>query len=404
MKPFLKFILNHPFLILITVLTIGLTPATGQEVGQTERLISPEINPDNSVTFRINAPKAALVEVTGNWMPMISNEAGGMMRKTLVLTKDNKGIWSAKSEVLAPELYGYSFLVDGVTTLDPSNLMIARDGIFRTESMLYVPGEGSDLYWANKGPKGSVHEIWYESPTLELTRRMVVYTPPGYETSTVDYPVLYLLHGGGGDEEAWSTLGVAPNIMDNLINSGKAKAMIVVMTNGNPSQAAAFPVSPKQIATSTNVGGMANMQFEKSLINDVIPYITAHFRVKSDKENRALTGLSMGGLQTMNTSFMEPALFDYIGVMSMGFADLSRFGIDVDHSKREQQILALKKEQPKVYWIACGKDDFLYESVVTMRNELDKQQFPYVYRESTGGHTWTNWRIYLTEFAQMIFN
>jgi len=112
----------------------------------------------------------------------------------------------------------------------------------------------------------------------------------------------------------------------------------------------------------------------------------------------------MGGLQTMNTSFMEPALFDYIGVMSMGFADLSRFGIDVDHSKREQQILALKKEQPKVYWIACGKDDFLYESVVTMRNELDKQQFPYVYRESTGGHTWTNWRIYLTEFAQMIFN
>jgi len=404
MKPFFKIILNHPFLILITVLTIGLTPATGQEVGQTERLISPEINPDNSVTFRINAPKAASVEVTGNWMPMISNEAGGMMRKTLVLTKDNKGIWSAKSEVLAPELYGYSFLVDGVTTLDPSNLMIARDGIFRTESMLYVPGEGSDLYWANKGPKGSVHEIWYESPTLELTRRMVVYTPPGYETSTVDYPVLYLLHGGGGDEEAWSTLGVAPNIMDNLINSGKAKAMIVVMTNGNPSQAAAFTVSPKQIGTSTNVGGMANMQFEKSLIHDVIPYITAHFRVKSDKENRALTGLSMGGLQTINTSFMEPALFDYIGVMSMGFADLSRFGIDVDHSKREQQILALKKEQPKVYWIACGKDDFLYESVVTMRNELDKQQFPYVYRESTGGHTWTNWRIYLTEFAQMIFN
>src|SRR6056300_1562542 len=122
MKPFLKIILNHPFLILITVLTIGLTPATGQEVGQTERLISPEINPDNSVTFRINAPKATSVEVTGNWMPMISNEAGGMMRKTLVLTKDNKGIWSAKSEVLAPELYGYSFLVDGVTTLDPSNL------------------------------------------------------------------------------------------------------------------------------------------------------------------------------------------------------------------------------------------------------------------------------------------
>ena len=375
----------------------------GQEVGQTERLISPEINPDNTITFRIHAPKATLVEVSGNWMPMVSNGSGGMIRKTLVLKKDSKDIWSAKSEALAPEIYGYSFLVDGVSTLDPSNLMIARDGIFRTESVLYIPGEASELYWAKNGPKGSVHEIWYKSPTLDLTRRMIVYTPPGYENTTKEYPVLYLLHGGGGDEEAWSTLGVAPNIMDNLINSGKATPMIVVMTNGNPSQAAAFTISPKQTVTSPNVGGMANMQFEKSLVHDVIPYITANYRVKAGKENRALTGLSMGGLQTMNTSFMEPTLFDYIGVMSMGFADLSRFGIKVDHSKREQEILALKREQPKVYWIACGIDDFLYESVVTMRKELEKQQFPYVYRESAGGHTWTNWRIYLSEFAQMIF-
>lgn len=145
------------------------------------------------------------------------------------------------------------------------------------------------------------------------------------------------------------------------------------------------------------------MMFEKSLVDDVIPYIESHYKVKPNKENRALTGLSMGGLQTMNTTFENPELFDYIGVMSMGFADLSRFGIEVDHSKRGEQIEALKAADPELYWIACGTDDFLYQSVVDMRNELDKHDFDYTYRESTGGHTWSNWRIYLSEFAPMLF-
>lgn len=374
-----------------------------QEVGQTERLVSPELNEDRSVMFRIKAPQAESVSLSGNWMPMVPNGEQGMTRQTAQLTKDANGVWSVKLGPLEPELYTYTFNVDGVTTIDPSNLKVARDGIFRTESVLYVPGEASDLYWAKTGPKGSVHQIWYESPTLELTRRMFVYTPPGYHGSKEKYPVLYLLHGGGGDEEAWPTLGVAPVILDNLINSGKAEPMIVVMTNGNPSQASAQTITPKLPEVDQSVRGMASMLFEKSLVNDVIPYIEANFRVKADKENRALTGLSMGGLQTMNTSFANPDLFNYIGVMSMGFADLSRFGIEVDHSKRAEQILALKEANPKLYWIACGKDDFLYQSVVTMRDELDKHDFDYIYRESTGGHTWTNWRIYLSEFAPMLF-
>lgn len=377
--------------------------AMAQEVGQRERLVSPELKDDNTVVFSIRAPKAENVTLSGNWMPMVPDGNQGMKRQTVALTKDGQGVWSTTVGPLEPELYGYSFLVDGVTTLDPSNLKVARDGTFRTESLLYVPGDASDLYWAKTGPKGSVHKIWYESPTLDLTRRMFVYTPPGYHESKEDYPVLYLLHGGGGDEEAWPTLGVAPTILDNLINSGKAKPMIVVMTNGNPSQASAQTISPKLPKVEQSAGGMANMMFEKSLVNDVIPYIENNFRVKANKENRALTGLSMGGLQTINTSFENPNLFDYIGVMSMGFADLSRFGIEVDHSKRAQQILALKEADPELYWIACGKDDFLYESVVTMRNELDKQDFDYTYRESTGGHTWGNWRIYLSEFAPMLF-
>ncbi len=376
----------------------------GQEVGSMERLVSPEIADDNSVTFRIKAPKAEKVVLSGNWMPSVPNEGGmGMTRQTVELTKDEKGVWSTTVGPLEPELYGYTFLVDDVNTLDTANLMVARDGTFRTENVLYIPGEASELYWAKTGPKGTVHKIWYDSPTLNLTRRMFVYTPPGYADSNENYPVLYLLHGGGGDEEAWPTLGVANHILDNLINSGKAEPMIVVMTNGNPTQAAAITVSPKLKPSNQPAGGMANMMFEKSLVNDVIPYVESHFQVKANKENRALTGLSMGGLQTLNTSFENPELFDYIGVMSMGFADLSRFGIEVDHSKRGQQIDALKAADPKLYWIACGTDDFLYQSVVDMRNELDKHDFEYTYRESTGGHTWSNWRIYLSEFAPMLF-
>jgi len=390
-----------------SIAVIGLMvslPSFAQEVGQVEKLVSPEISASNDVTFRLKAPLASSVKLSGNWMPMVANANGqGTSRQLVDLVKDQNGVWSTQVKALAPELYGYTFIVDGVTTLDPANLKVARDGTFRTESLLYVSGPASELYWAKTGPKGSVHQIWYDSKTLNLTRRMQVYTPPGYEDSKETYPVLYLLHGGGGDEEAWPTLGVAANILDNLINAGKAKPMIVVMTNGNPGQAAANVVTPAIPASSLPVGGMGSMLFEKSLVADVIPYIENHFRAKKNKESRALTGLSMGGLQTMNTSFEHPSLFNYIGVMSMGFADMSRFGIKLDVSKRDQQIEDLKKAKPALYWIACGKDDFLYDSVVTMRKELDKHTFPYQYRESAGGHTWTNWRVYLSEFAGMIF-
>ncbi|RVU24096.1 glycosyl hydrolase [Sandaracinomonas limnophila] len=383
---------------------LGSFTTFAQEVGQVTRLVSPEISASNDVTFRLKAPSATSVKLSGNWMPNIPSANGmGGTRKMVDMVKDDKGVWSTTVKALAPELYGYTFLVDDVNTLDPSNLKVARDGTFRTESLLYVPGAESDLYWAKTGPKGAVHQIWYDSKTLNLTRRMQVYTPPGYDASKDSYPVLYLLHGGGGDEEAWPTLGVAPNILDNLINSGKAKPMIVVMTNGNPTQAAAVVVTPPLPKADPNPMGMASMMFEKSLVADVIPYIESNFRVKKNKENRALTGLSMGGLQTMNTSFDNPNLFNYIGVMSMGFTDMSRFGIKVDLSKRDQQIEDLKKAKPSMYWIACGKEDFLYESVVTMRKELDKHTFKYTYRESPGGHTWTNWRVYLSEFATMIF-
>jgi enterochelin esterase family protein len=375
----------------------------GQEIANMNRIVSPEIGEDNSVTFRIMAPKADEVTLSGNWMHVSPDGDGGMTQQTLALEKDGQGLWSVTVDSMEPELYGYAFMVDGVRTLDPSNKHINRDGTFSTVSVLYVPGAASELYWAHEGPKGSVHQVWYDSPTLSLTRRMFVYTPPGYNKGNEEYPVLYLLHGGGGDEEAWPTLGVAQDIMDNLINAGKAEPMLVVMTNGNSGQAAAFTESPKLESAPDGIGGMANMMFEKSLVQDVVPYIEANYRVKDGSENRALTGLSMGGLQTMNTTLENPDMFDYIGVMSMGFADLSRFGIEINLSERDEEFLALKEAGPKLYWIAVGKDDFLFDSVVAMRSKLDELDFEYAYHESPGGHTWTNWRDYLSMFAPMLF-
>ena len=248
---------------LILVLFLVSNASFAQEIGRTERIISPEFTTDNAIYFRIKAPQAKSVQLSGNWMQIVPNGDQGMTRKLTDLTQGEDGVWSVKVEGLEPELYGYTFLVDGVSTLDPSNFKIARDGTFRTESLLEVEGGQASLYYPKTGPKGSTHHIWYDSPTLNLTRRMIVYTPPGYEKSTERYPVLYLLHGGGGDEEAWSTLGVAPTILDNLITIGKAESMIVVMTNGNPTQAAAFTVSPKIDVSNSSVGGMANKMFEK---------------------------------------------------------------------------------------------------------------------------------------------
>ncbi len=377
--------------ILVGLMSLTCNWAAGQNMPPVN---SPEIHEDGSVTFRIRAPHAESVQLTGNWM--------GFGEQVNLVAGDS-GLWKVTVGPLPAEMYGYAFIVDEVRTLDPVNKHVIRDGTWSVTSALFIPGEASRLYQPILGPKGTVRQVWYESPTLDLTRRMFVYTPPGYEDSNESYPVLYLLHGAGGDEEAWSTLGAAPAILDNLIHEGKAEPMIVVMTNGNPNQAAAFTDSPIIEETSAGPGSMANMRFEESLVHDVIPYIESHFRVKKDAEHRALSGLSMGGFQTINTTLKYPDMFDYIGVMSMGFPDMSRMGVQVDEEKRKAQLLALKEAGPSLYWIGIGKDDFLYESVVTMRNQLDALDFDYTYRESEGGHTWSVWRIYLSELAPMLF-
>jgi len=364
-------------------------------------IVSPEILPDNKIIFRLLAPKANSVSISGDWMK------GWNASEPLI--KNDTGMWTLTSGPLNPEFYGYTFIVDGVKVIDPSNPRIKRDGT-RNESVLLVKGPESDLYQVKDVPHGMLSKVWYKSASLELTRRMYIYTPAGYDAkASVRYPVLYLFHGAGGDEDAWSTLGRACEIMDNLISMGKAKPMIVVMTNGNYYQAAVPGEAPeganKQAPAFGGPGGMVSGKFENSVVKDVIPFVENNYMVLADKNNRAIAGLSMGGMHTQNITNNNPGKFGYIGIMSMGLLDLKSMGVKVDGPEQnlDEQIEALKKSDLKLYWIGVGKDDFLYQSVQNLRKKLDSHEFKYVYRESKGGHTWANWRIYLSELAPLLF-
>jgi len=356
------------------------------------RVVSPEVNPDLSVTFRLFAPKAEEVTISGSWI----QEWGAS--ETMV--RNDTGLWSLQTAPLEPEIYTYSFTVDGVRLLDPGNVQVMRDGR-RHESMVLVSGEASRLYEVKDVPHGTLSKVWYDSPTLDLIRRMYVYTPPGYADGKDKYPVLYLLHGGGGDEDAWTTLGRACQIMDNLIAEGMTVPMIVVMTNGNPGDVASPGEAPPR-KQEDGIGGMGSGVFEKSLVNDVIPYVEAHYRTLKGRENRAVTGLSMGGMQTMNLAFDHPEYFDYFGVMSMGITDPGPDGRSW-FQQVDERMQHLKDTGYKLYWVGCGTDDFLYKASQNLVDKLNEFNLEHTYRESGGGHTWSNWRIYLSEFAPLLF-
>ena len=360
-----------------------------------ERVVSPEVRADGSVIFRLKAPGADSARVFGTF-------ADGMIAN-VDMTKNDAGIFEAHFGPIASDMYVYTFVVDGVSLLDPSNNVVVRDGS-HIESRLIIPGERADLYDARDVPHGVLHTVWYPSPAIGTERRLIVYTPPGYESSEEAYPVLYLLHGGGGDEEAWISRGRANYILDNLIAAGAAEPMLIVMTNGIPANAAApgdRPFAP--MANPADTQGPAAMttgQFEESLIEDVIPFIEGRYRVIAGADHRAIAGLSMGGYHTQKITNAHPGMFSYIGVMSMGI--YNRFG-NYDGAVHRQQLRALQASHPRLYWIACGKEDFLFDGVTELRALYDDVGFDYTYRESEGGHSWNNWRLYLSELVPMLF-
>ena len=360
------------------------------------KIVSPEILPDHSVIFRLRAPDANRVFISGTWSPK-------SIRKVEMVRKDS--VFEAKLGPIDADAYEYEYIIDGIPTLDPNSSLETRDGAW-IQNLLIIPGEGSAVYEAADVPHGNVNAVWYNSPVLNGTRRMQIYLPPGYEKSNKKYPVMYLLHGGGGDEEAWLSRGRANFILDNLIASGKAVPMIVVITNGNPNTTAA-PLS-RQMNRTGNIGGgpagMATGQFEKSLVEDVIPFVETNYRVIADAGHRAIGGFSMGGFQTQNITNANPDKFKYICVMSMGlFSAFSNRGGEYDKETHLKQLTALKEAKPKIYYIGIGKDDFLYQSTVNLRAMYDEIGLKYIYRESEGTHDWNSWRLYLKEFLPMCF-
>jgi enterochelin esterase-like enzyme len=360
------------------------------------RLNSPEILSDNSVIFRIKAPGASSVQVVGTW---------GADFKPVPMIKNDSNVYELKVGPLQSNMYEYRFILDGVPMLDPNNNAVTRDGTY-VESRLLVPGQLADLLAVQDVPHGKVTAVWYQSPSLGAQRRMYVYTPPGYEEGNDKYPVMYLLHGGGGDEDGWINRGRANYILDNLIAAKQAVPMIVVITNGNPDAVAAPLDRPLASTTKdlSGIGGMASFRFEQSLVEDVIPYIEKNYRVVADADHRAVTGFSMGGYQTQNITNNNPGMFNYIGVMSMGlFSSFRNSSANYDKDKHVAQLKALIASKPKYYWIGIGKNDFLFETVTKLRSLYDEVGLKYTYRESEGSHTWKEWRLYLTELAPKFF-
>ena len=363
--------------------------------GGTE-IVSPEIYEDHTVTFRVQAPGAEEVKLTGDWMP-----AEGWVPGTVTMESDENGLWSYTTAVLEPELYGYAFIIDGVRTNDPNNVFVSRD-IATNTNILLVEGGQADLYRVMYVPHGTVTSRWYDSHGLNMSRRITIYTPPGYETSKKPYPVLYLLHGAGGDEEAWNELGRASQIMDNLIAQGKTEPMIVVMPNGNVSQ---------QAAPGEGIRGYYKPQFMEqgtmdgtyeAAFMDIVNFVEDSYRVKARKQNRAIAGLSMGGFHSLHISRYYPNTFDYVGLFSAAILPnqntTSAVYKDIDGTLKTQM-----ENGYKLYWIGIGKTDFLYNNVINYKEKLDTMGMPNTYRESEGGHVWKNWRIYLSEFAPLLF-
>ena len=380
------------FTLLAVLMLIGTTVFAQQALWGNEQLVSPEIHEDHTVTFRLRAPKAVKVQVVGDF------SATGVAE----MVENKEGIWEYTTpQSLAPELYCYNFMVDGLKINDPANVYVIRD-IASVFNVFIVGGERADYYKVNNVPHGTVSKVWYESPSLGINRRMTVYTPAGYESSGKRYPVFYLLHGMGGDENAWSELGRAAQIMDNLIAQGKAEPMILVMTNGNAIQEAAPGESSLGMVTPT-------MQLAKTMegsfethFPEVVKFVDKHYRTKANKKNRAIAGLSMGGYHSLHISKQYPDLFNYVGLFSAAIFPFKEVSSPI-YEDMEGKLKVQFDKQPALYWIAIGKTDFLYKANEEYRKMLDEKGYKYEYFENEDGHIWKNWRIYLTEFAPKLF-
>jgi enterochelin esterase family protein len=374
-------------------------PAAGraQGGGRGPQVVSPVVGEDRRVTFRILAPQAESVRLSGSDIP--NNGQGAAM------TKGENGIWEVVMGPLGPGAYRYNFNVNGVTTIDPRNPSISESNN-NVWSLVVVPG--SEFMDTKEVPHGAVASVTYWSSALKKFRRMHVYTPPGYENGKDKYPVFYLLHGAGDSDEAWTSVGRAGFILDNLIAAKKAKPMIVVMPAGHTS-AAGFGGGGGRGAGAPPAGPD---EFTRDFTTDLMPYAESHYRILADRAHRAIAGLSMGGSQTLNIAIPHLEKFAHIGVYSSGL--FGQFGTGragapaptgptwEEQHKAELDNAAAKKGL-KTFWFSTGVDDGLINTSKSTVEMLKKHGFNATFKDSPGGHTWINWRNYLIEFTPLLF-
>lgn len=379
----------------IVCLLLSLTALQAQPTTRGVRVLnSPDIAPDGAVTFRLWAPDAQEVLLTGDCVSQVSVTAGGEFHPAgeIPMIKGDDGIWTYATAPLKPEFYEYNFLVDGLRKLDPSNPVMSRNGATWNNNFIVSHDEGDKgwLYADNDLRHGNLSKVWYENHLLRKWCKLTVYTPADYNPidPNRDWPVLYLLHGAGNDEDSWPDLGRASQILDNMIAAGKAEPMIVVMPDGD-------------------TGDDVSLE---DCFQEIITFMESRYHVRTDKGGRAIAGLSRGGRHTFLTTLKMPDMFDYIGLFS---AAVAVPGMDIRKDdlgtllrrdpQVQEQVLALKEAHPALYWIGIGKDDYLYERNATLRAFYDESGFPYEYHESEGNHTWINWRTYLSEFLPRLF-
>lgn len=376
--------LNKYLFALLATLLSGSIAQAQQFPGRTptpnDTLISPKILPDNRLTISIYAPKASEVTLMGDLLSTYT---------PVKLVKDEKGVWTHTFGPLAPNVYTYDLTVDGVKTFDPKNAKFkeSQNGI---SNIVEMPGKETAYLAVKNVPHGRVESVWYYSSSLGDTRRMHIYTPPGYDQLKEALPVLYLLHGGGDNDASWTTVGRANFILDNLLAEGKMKPMVVVMPAGHvPGKGAAMGAGPDQDP------------FAKDFLSDIIPYVEKNYRVSAKREHRALAGLSMGGIQTMNIALFNPDKFSYVLPLSTGYFP----PVLEELEKKYPSVLKDPKiNQWKLFWIAMGGEkDIAYQNNKNTMALFDKYGIKYKYIEVPGGHTFLAWRDNLYTFAPLLF-
>ena len=350
---------------------------------------SPEIAKNGAVTFKVKAAKADTVRL------IIDSRLDTLMKHT------GNQTWSITLRDLEPDLYMYYYVIDGMKVLDPENAQVLRD-VKTVMNTFVLDPNGDSPVAVHDVPHGKVEAVWYDSPTLNAKRRMMVYLPPGYDQSRQRYPVFYLLHGTGGDETVWLEQGHAAQVFDNLIAEGRAEAMIVVMPNGHTDTPAAPGMGPDNNEQPT----FAHKQwmegtFEQSF-NDIVKWVDANYRTRDAKRYRAIAGLSMGGYHSLYISANQPDDFAYVGLFSAAIGRMDQ-GKSKIYDDLEAKLVAQFKQRPRLYWMGIGKDDFLYKDNAEFRKMLDKNRLRYTYHESGAGHEWANWRDYLVIFTQLLF-